>query len=110
MDYLTVKEAAELKGCTERYIQRLVKENKISSEQKINPQNKQLCYMIPVSALPENLQAKWYKQKRTESGLLPEQQEETPKNRKKAAVPQRTFEVTCIGIYKLFNCLQKRLF
>lgn len=92
MDYLTVKEAAELKGCSERYIKKLCKEGAIKAEVKLHPQNKQPCYMIPVSALPENLQSKWYKQKRTESGLLPEQQEEKPKKQKKTAVPQRTFE------------------
>lgn len=92
MDYLTVKEAAELKGCSERYIQKLIKEGKLNSEQNVNSCNNQMCYMIPVSALPENLQVKWYKQKRAESGLLPEQQEETLKNQKKAAVSQRTFE------------------
>ena len=31
--YLTVKELAELKGCTERYIQKKVQEGTISAEQ-----------------------------------------------------------------------------
>lgn len=57
MDYLTVKEVAELKGCSERYIKRLCKEQKIQIELQPHPQNKQLCYMIPISALPEDLQA-----------------------------------------------------
>lgn len=60
MDFLTVKEYAELKGCSERYIKRLCKEGKIPSEQRPHPQNKKLCYMIPVSALSEELQAKYY--------------------------------------------------
>ena len=72
MDYLTVKEIAELKGCSERYIQRLMKDGKMMSEQVNNTYNNQPCYMIPVSALPEDLQAKYYRQKRTESGILPE--------------------------------------
>ena len=72
MDYLTVKEAAELKGCSERYVKKLCKDGAVQAEVRIHPQNKQPCYMIPVSAFPEPLQAKWYKQKRTEAGLLPE--------------------------------------
>lgn len=31
--------------------------------------------MIPISALSENLQAKYYKQKRTEAGIMPEKTE-----------------------------------
>ena len=92
MDYLTVKEVAGLKGCSERYIQKLIKEGKLNSEQKVNSCNNQMCYMIPVSALPENLQLKWYKQKRTETGLLPEQHDKKAKKQKKASVTQRTFE------------------
>lgn len=72
MEYLTVKETAELKGCSERYIQRLIKNGKMVSEQVNNIYNNQPCYMIPVSSLPEDLQAKYYRQKRTETGILPE--------------------------------------
>ncbi|MDE6780834.1 MAG: integrase, partial [Ruminococcus sp.] len=72
MDYLTAKEVSELKGCSERYIQRLIKNGKMVSEQTNNIYNNQPCYMIPISALSEDLQAKYYRQKRTESGVLPE--------------------------------------
>lgn len=82
MDYLTAKEFSELKGCSERYAQRLVKEDKIYSEQRINPYNNQMCYMIPVSALSDDLQAKYYKQKRTETGIMPEEAKpEEPKEK-----------------------------
>lgn len=91
MDYLTVKEAAKLKCCSERYVKTLCKNGKLRSEQQIHPQNKQMCYMIPVSSLSENLQQKWYKQKRSESGLLPKATEEKPE-KKKTAAPQRSFE------------------
>jgi len=60
LDFLTVKEYAELKECKPQYIQKLAKEGKIPSEQRPHPQNKKLCYMIPVSALSEELQAKYY--------------------------------------------------
>lgn len=72
MDYLTVKETAELKGCSERYIKTLCKDGKMKADLQPHPQNKQLCYMIPVSALSEDLQAKYYRKKKTEAGILPE--------------------------------------
>lgn len=72
MDYLTVKEVAELKGCSTQYIQKLCKTGKLQAERHIHLQNKDMCYMIPISALNETLQAKYYKQKRTETGVLPE--------------------------------------
>lgn len=91
MDYLTVKEAAELKGCSERYMKRLAKNGKIQAEMQMDSEIKQMRYMIPVSALPENLQLKWYKLKKSDAGLLPEIKEEKPQKPKKA-IPQRTFE------------------
>lgn len=72
MDYLTVKEVAELKGCSLQYIKKQCKDEVIKARLQPHPQNKQPCYMIPISALPEDLQAKYYKQKRTETGILPE--------------------------------------
>ena len=41
MDYLTVKEVAELKNCSERYIKRLAKNGKIKAEVKFDPEIKQ---------------------------------------------------------------------
>ena len=75
MDYLTVKEAAELKGCSERYIKKLCKDGNIQAEVKPHPQNKQPCYMIPVSALPEELKTKYYKQLKAEARTAPELKE-----------------------------------
>ena len=40
MDYLTVKELAELKGCSERHAKRIVKEGKIQAEMQIDPEIK----------------------------------------------------------------------
>ncbi|MBQ8181421.1 MAG: Mu transposase C-terminal domain-containing protein [Ruminococcus sp.] len=75
MDYLTVKEAAELKGCSERYIKKLCKDGVIQAEVKLHPQNKRPCYMIPISALPEELKAKYYKRLKSEAGTAPELKE-----------------------------------
>lgn len=74
MDYLTVKEVAELKGCKEQYVQKLCKDDKIQTKQELNCKGR-MKYLIPVSALPEDLQEKYYKQKRTETGVLPEKTE-----------------------------------
>lgn len=76
MDYLTVKETAELKGCSERYIKTLCKDSKIKADLQPHPQNKQLCYMIPVSALPEDLQARYYAKLKKDIGLAPELMED----------------------------------
>lgn len=76
MDFLTVKEAAELKGCSVQYMQKQVKNGAITAEQRKHPQNGKMCYMIPVTALSEDLKEKYYKQKRTETGVLPEKIEE----------------------------------
>lgn len=72
MDYLTVKEVAELKGCSEQYIKKLCKVGKLQAEQHTHPQNKGMCYMIPVSALSEDLKTKYYNNLRKETGLAPE--------------------------------------
>lgn len=96
MDYLTVKEAAELKNCSVQYVKKLCKDGAVQAEARIHPQNKQPCYMIPVSAFPEPLQAKWYKQKRTEAGILPEVTEcksaESPVLKYRSKGEKRTFE------------------
>ncbi len=92
MDYLTVKEVAELKGCSERYIQRLVKNNKITSDQVNNIYNNQPCYMIPVSALSEDLQAKYYAKLKADAGLALELKDDKTVIKQRSKRVQRTFE------------------
>lgn len=53
MDYLTVKEYAELKCCKPQYVRKLILDGKLEAEQCTHSQNKQMCYMIPVSTLSE---------------------------------------------------------
>ncbi|MDE6834182.1 MAG: Mu transposase C-terminal domain-containing protein [Ruminococcus sp.] len=60
MEYLTIKQTAELKKCSVRYIRKLCSNGKIKTEIRSHPQNKKPCYMIPVTELPENLQAEYY--------------------------------------------------
>ncbi len=96
MDYLTVKELAELKGCSERYVKQLCKDSKIQTKQELSCKGR-MKYLISVEALPDELQAKYYKQKRTEAGVIPEQTEpeqasEEPKNKYRSKGIKRSFD------------------
>lgn len=96
MDYLTVTELAELKKCSISYISRLIKTNKISAEFTLNPETNKMHSLIPISALPEDLQAKYYRQKRTETGILPEKIETE-------STPQTAFKYRLKGVKKSFE-------
>lgn len=58
--YLTIKEVAELKGCSIKYLQRVVLSGKIKSEKVVNGKNRPQ-YFIPLSALDTKLQLKYQK-------------------------------------------------
>lgn len=60
MEYLTIRQTAELKKCSVRYVRQLCSEGKIKTEIQPHPQNKKPCYMIPVTELPADLQAVYY--------------------------------------------------
>ncbi|MDE6834413.1 MAG: helix-turn-helix domain-containing protein [Ruminococcus sp.] len=92
MDYLTVKQVAELKGCSERYIKQICKDGKIQAELQPHPQNKQPCYMIPVSALPEDLQVKYYDRLKKDTGIELELTEDKPEKPVKNKKSSRCFE------------------
>ena len=68
MDYLTVKEVAELKGCSERFIRKLINNGDLSSEEVVNRANGHKSHSIPISALPDELQQRYYKQQRSDAG------------------------------------------
>lgn len=95
MDYLTATEMSKLKGCSLQNIQKLLKDGKIEAKQEVNCKGR-MKYLILVSALPEELQAKYYKQKRTETGILPEKIESG--NGSATALKYR-----CKGIKKAFQ-------
>lgn len=59
MEYLTTRELAELRGCSERYINRLIQEGKISARQ-ISSEKGTKKYQIPLSSLEPSLQKRWY--------------------------------------------------
>lgn len=96
MDYLSVEEAAVLKNCSARYIQKQCKNGVLPAVVQEHPQNHKPCYQIPVSAFPEPLQARYYQQKRQEMGVMPtpisaETKPQKPKKKAKA-VRQMTIE------------------
>lgn len=92
MDYLTVKEVAELKGCSERYIRKLIGNGYIFSESIINNSNGHICHSIPISALSEDLQAKYYARLKKETGLAPELKEEKEPLKKRLKGSEKAFE------------------
>lgn len=93
MEYLSVKEVAELKGCSERYIKRIIQDGKLEAKTEFNEKNRPK-YLIPVSALPEEIRAKYYRKIRNEENAPPELKEsaaKTPLKRHKNVV-KRSFE------------------
>ena len=75
MEYLSVKEVAVLKGCTERYIQNCISKGKLEAKMEVCTQNNCMQYKIPISVLPDDIRAKYNKQKQQELGLQPELKE-----------------------------------
>ena len=71
MTYLSTAEVAEIKGCSLRYVQQLVQNGKLMGETKDNAANNRTEYMIPLTALPQDLQLKWENQQRRSLGLEP---------------------------------------
>ena len=61
--YLTVRELAELKGCTERHVQALIQSQRLTAEEvKANqrgPGRGGIQYRIPLSGLERKLQTKF---------------------------------------------------
>ena len=92
MDYITTKEAAELQGCTVRYIRMQCKAGKIECIEKPNEANGHTMYLIPVSALSEQAQHKYGKQLRESMQLLPEKAESKPPAKRKKQREQKPLE------------------
>ncbi|MCM1232860.1 MAG: hypothetical protein NC489_22270, partial [Ruminococcus flavefaciens] len=92
MNYLTVKETAKLKNCSGSYISRMIRENKIEFIEEINSSNNQPYYLIPVSSLSEDLQAKYYAKLKADSGLAPELKDDKTTLKQRSKRVQRSFE------------------
>lgn len=58
--YLTVKEVAELKGCSTQYLRKAALSGSIKAKKELNDKNRPQ-YLIPLSALDTKLQLKYQK-------------------------------------------------
>ena len=94
MDYLTVKEVAEIANLSERHVRRKCKDSSLNSTERINVSNGRTEYMIPVSALPENLQTKYYAKLKKGAGTAPELREEPASKPVKKVIKKRFEEYT----------------
>ncbi len=60
MDSLTVNEYADLKGCTVRYVQKLISDNKLQATESFGPVGRGgKSYLIPLSNIEPELQKKY---------------------------------------------------
>ncbi|AVQ95243.1 Mu transposase C-terminal domain-containing protein [Ethanoligenens harbinense] len=57
---LTVAQVAQVKGCTPQYVRALIAKGKLEHVLDGDPRNHIRQYLVPVTALPEKLQAKYY--------------------------------------------------
>ncbi len=60
MIYLTAKEVAGIKGCSERYVKMLINNGSLQGDETIN-QNNRKKYLIPLNELSHSEQLKYYK-------------------------------------------------
>ena len=74
---LTAKQVAEVKGCSYRYVKRILQEGKLPAVEAVNSRNRKI-YQIPLEALPEELQQRWYAMQKDE---LLEEEEPTEQDR-----------------------------
>lgn len=84
-ELLTVKQVAQLRGCSVKFLQRLIRDGKVSVRQTTSPANGHKQYMIPLSELPADLQLRYIEQNKPKD--LPELPVPEPK-RKPAKEPK----------------------
>lgn len=79
MEELTVKEYAALRGCTERYVVKLIGEKKLTVYERWGQGgNKGLSYMIPLAALEPKLIAKYRRIESRKAGGKPKEAKPVP--------------------------------
>lgn len=66
MEYLSVKDVAELKGCSDRSIRNAVKGGDIAAEVSTSQKNGGKQYRIPLDALDPAIQRRWYQKHKQE--------------------------------------------
>lgn len=52
---LTAKQVAEVKGCSPRYIKKIIQDGKLKAVETVNSKNRK-TYLVPLDALDEDLQ------------------------------------------------------
>ena len=53
------KQVAEVKGCSPRYIKKIIQDGKLKAVETVNTKNRK-TYLVPLDALDEELQHKYY--------------------------------------------------
>lgn len=91
-DYLTVKEFSELSGYSERHARRICQNGTVKSKSEINASNGRISYTIPILALSEDLQAKYYAKLKNDTGLAPALVEEKSEKPAKSRKTSKCFE------------------
>lgn len=56
---LTAKQVAEVKGCSPRYIKKIIQDGKLKAVETVNSKNRK-TYLVPLDALDEELQHKYH--------------------------------------------------
>lgn len=74
MEMLTAKQVAEVKGCSYRYIKRIIKDGKLRAVESLNDKNK-MTYLIPLNELDETLQLRWYQKNMEPEAAVPDNEE-----------------------------------
>ena len=60
MEHITIKEYAALRGCSEQNVRKMIADGQLAYELSGNANRNQTKSLIPVSELPDKLQAKHY--------------------------------------------------
>lgn len=66
---LTAKQVAEIKGCSYQYVKKILKDGKLRSIETVNSKNRK-TYLVPLDALDEELQHKYYQLISKRRGLM----------------------------------------
>lgn len=86
MEFLTVKDIAELKNITERYVRKQIASGQLKTAQQLNPMNGQMQYVVSIDALPPDLQQKYYARLKSEAAPI------SAAKQKKEPRPARNFD------------------
>ncbi len=70
METLSIQQVAELKGCSDKYIYRLVKSGQLPASVEKNAQRRDV-FTVALADLPEGLQTKYFRSQKKEEPLMP---------------------------------------